>query len=83
MHKPLVKNETATTQVAAAIGDGWIHGGTFLGSILSGTLLGLLADRWLGTDPWLVVIGSLVGIYSGFVNVWQLLKKSEEIDRAP
>jgi len=82
MHKP-VKNESATTQVAAAMGEGWIHGGSFLGSILSGTLLGYLADMWLGTEPWLVVIGSVIGIYSGFLNVWQQLKKTEELNREP
>ena len=77
MHKP-VKSESATTQVAAAMGEGWIHGGSFLGSILSGTLLGYLADMWLDTDPWLVVIGSVVGIYSGFLNVWRYSKQIED-----
>lgn len=80
MHKP-VKSESATRQVAAAMGDGWLQGGSFLGSILSGTLLGLLADRWLGTDPWLVITGILLGSYSGFMNVWHQLKKNEELNR--
>jgi ATP synthase protein I len=80
MHKP-VKRESATRQVAAAMGDGWIQGGSFLGSILSGTLLGYLADRWLGTDPWLVVIGIVVGSYSGFMNVWRQAKRAEEAGR--
>jgi len=55
--------------------EGWVSGGAFLGSILSGTLLGYLADRWLGTDPWLVVIGILVGSYSGFMRMWHLSKQ--------
>jgi ATP synthase protein I len=80
MHKP-VKSESATKQVAAAMEDGWLQGGSFLGSILAGTLLGLLADRWLGTDPWLVIIGILLGSYSGFLNIWQQLKKAEELNR--
>jgi F0F1-type ATP synthase assembly protein I len=79
MHKP-VKSDSATTQVATAMQDGWIQGGSFLGSILSGTLLGLLADRWLGTEPWLVVVGVLVGSYSGFLNVWHQSKKAEELN---
>jgi ATP synthase protein I len=81
MHKPSVKRESATSQVAEAMHDGWIQGGSFLGSILSGTLLGLLADRWLGTDPWLVVIGIVVGSYSGFMNVWRQAKRAEEAGR--
>jgi F0F1-type ATP synthase assembly protein I len=80
MHKP-VKSESATRQVAAAIGDGWIQGGSFLGSILSGTLLGFLADMWLGTEPWLVVTGIVVGSYSGFMNVWRQSKRAEEAGR--
>ena len=61
--------------------EGWSQAGSFLGSILSGMLLGLLADQWLGTEPWLVVIGSLVGIYSGFLNVWRYSEKIEVPDR--
>lgn len=80
MHKP-VKSESATRQVAAAMGDGWIQGGSFLGSILSGTLLGYLADMWLGTEPWLVVAGIVVGSYSGFMNVWRQSKRAEEAGR--
>jgi F0F1-type ATP synthase assembly protein I len=80
MHKP-VKSELVTRQVAAAMGDGWIQGGSFLGSILSGTLLGYLADMWLGTEPWLVVTGIVVGSYSGFMNVWRQSKRAEEAGR--
>lgn len=65
-------------QIASAVTDGWLQGGSFLGSILSGTLLGYLADRWLGTEPWLVVVGILVGSYAGFVKVWQYMKRLDE-----
>jgi F0F1-type ATP synthase assembly protein I len=58
--------------------DGWAQAGSFLGSILSGMFLGLFADNWLGTDPWLVVVGSIAGIYAGFVNVWRHSKRIEE-----
>ena len=54
-----------------------MSGGAFLGSILAGTLLGYLADLWLGTDPWFVVTGIIVGSYSGFVRMWQLSKQME------
>ncbi|MGQ0848950.1 MAG: AtpZ/AtpI family protein [Actinomycetota bacterium] len=58
-------------------GEEWVAAGTFLGSILSGTLLGYLADLWLGTKPWLVVIGILLGSSSGFVRMWHLSKSME------
>jgi len=58
--------------------EGWLRGGSFAGSILSGALLGYLADWWLGTEPWLVVIGIVVGSYSGFMNMWRWSKEIEE-----
>lgn len=67
--------ESTSRQISSAVGDGWVHGGSFFSSILSGTLLGYLADRWLGTDPWLVVAGILLGAYAGFVRVWGYMKK--------
>lgn len=60
-----------------------MHGGSFVSSILAGTLLGYFLDQWLGTDPWLVVAGVLLGSYSGFVRMWQYTKKlnDEPLDR--
>jgi ATP synthase protein I len=62
-------------QMTAAFQEGWVGAGSFLGSILSGTLLGLLLDRWLGTDPWFVVGGIVLGSYTGFLRVWHYSKK--------
>ncbi|MEX1124408.1 MAG: AtpZ/AtpI family protein [Acidimicrobiia bacterium] len=78
MHKPPVKRESTTEQVAAAMGDGWLNGGSFVGSILAGALLGYLADRWLGTDPWLVIVGIGLGSYSGFMRMWAYSKRIED-----
>ena len=58
-----------------------MEGASFVSSILAGTLLGYLADAWLGTDPWLVVTGILLGIYSGFVRAWKYSEKMEEDPR--
>ena len=60
-----------------------MQGGSFLGSILSGTLIGYLLDLWLGTDPWLVVIGILLGSYSGFMNMWRWAREAEDAKRQP
>jgi F0F1-type ATP synthase assembly protein I len=76
-----MKYETPHQQVGRAIHEGWGRSGAFAGSILSGALLGFFADRWLGTEPWLVVIGSLVGIYSAFVQVWDYTRTIGEADR--
>ena len=32
---------------------------------------GYYADRWLGTTPWLTLIGLVLGIVAGFVNLFR------------
>ena len=76
-----MRSDSVTKQVTSAVNDGWMEGGSFLGSIISGTLLGYFADQWLGTAPWLVITGILVGAYSGFMRVWHYSKKLEEMSR--
>jgi F0F1-type ATP synthase assembly protein I len=41
--------------------------------------LGHLLDRWLGTDPWFLAIGALVGNAAGIYLVWL---RSGRIDAA-
>lgn len=73
-----MKQETTTQQVHSAVNEGWMEGGSFLSSVLAGTLLGYFLDRWLGTDPWLVSIGIIVGAYAGFVQMWGYIKRLDE-----
>ena len=61
--------------------DGWATSGSFLGSILSGALLGYLADLWLDTRPWLVVVGIVAGSYAGFMTMWRQSKAIDSIER--
>lgn len=35
-------------------------------AVVSGLGLGWLLDRWLGTSPWLLVAGLVLGIVAGF-----------------
>ena len=63
---------TAHRGVTSAVADGWVAGGSFFGSIMAGTLLGWLADRWLDTEPWLLVAGITVGSASGFYRMWEV-----------
>lgn len=69
-----MKPESFTKQVGSAVTEGWIEGGSFFGSILAGTLLGLGLDWWLGTGPWLVIVGILLGSYAGFARMWASVK---------
>jgi len=65
-------------QVTQAVSDGWMAGGSFFASIISGFLLGYFADKWLGTEPWLVILGIVIGAYSGFLRLWHYAKQEEE-----
>ncbi|HLF42507.1 MAG TPA: AtpZ/AtpI family protein [Acidimicrobiia bacterium] len=76
-----MNDETIHQHVGRAIDEGWLIGGSFLSSVLAGALIGYLADMWLGTDPWLVAAGILLGSYSGFMNLWKWSKSTEEAER--
>lgn len=39
--------------------------------ILLCTYLGYRADVWLGTEPWLLVVGALLGIAVAFYNLFR------------
>jgi ATP synthase protein I len=47
-----------------------------------GLAMGYYLDKWLGTSPWLTLIFLLIGIVSGFRNVYVLtareLKRQQE-----
>lgn len=43
-------------------------------AVMIGFFAGLLLDRWLGTSPWLSVVGLLFGAASGFVEIFRLAK---------
>ena len=44
---------------------------TLLGGLLGGTLIGWLLDRWLGTEPLLLVAMMVLGTVGGF---WSIIK---------
>jgi len=50
-------------------------------TLVVATVLGLAGgyylDRWLGTSPWLTLIGLLLGIAAGFVNLFRSIKRAE------
>jgi ATP synthase protein I len=40
-----------------------------------GMIAGVYLDRWLGTGPWLTVLGLVVGVISGFTRLFQIGKE--------
>jgi len=45
-------------------------------AVVSGLLAGWLLDRWLGTKPWLLVTGIILGAAAGF---YELVRTSAKI----
>ncbi|HKJ04207.1 MAG TPA: AtpZ/AtpI family protein [Geopsychrobacteraceae bacterium] len=45
---------------------------TMVASTFIGLAMGYYLDKWLGTDPWLTLIFLLLGIVSGFRNIYIL-----------
>ena len=45
-------------------------------SVASGLLIGWLLDRWLGTRPWLLVAGIVLGSAAGF---YELIRSSSKL----
>lgn len=54
----------------AELDDGWALSAEFFSAVLVWTGLGWFGDRWLGTDPWLVVSGAVLGFILGIYLVW-------------
>ena len=49
-------------------------GTTFVMCVVVGLAGGYWADRWLGTQPWLLLLGLGVGIAAWFVNLFRAIK---------
>ena len=47
-----------------------IMGVELMSAVLTWAALGWLVDRWLGTGPWLLIVGALVGNAAGIYLVW-------------
>jgi ATP synthase protein I len=44
-------------------------------AIAVGLFFGYFLDRWLGTDPWLLLTFTVLGIVSGLLSLFRALKK--------
>jgi F0F1-type ATP synthase assembly protein I len=52
----------------------------FSGTIAAGAAVGWLVDRWLGSEPYGLVVGTLLAVVGGFVRLVQVLKRFERLD---
>jgi ATP synthase protein I len=49
-----------------------------LAALVVGIGLGLVLDRWLGTLPWLLILGFFLGCGAALVNVMRTARQLEE-----
>jgi len=49
-------------------------GTTLFGCVVIGLAAGYAGDRWLGTQPWLLLIGLGFGIAAAAMNLYRALK---------
>jgi ATP synthase protein I len=54
---------------------GWAMTSEFISAVLVWMGIGWLLDRWLGTDPWLLVAGIVLGFVLG---TWLLFLRANE-----
>jgi F0F1-type ATP synthase assembly protein I len=66
-----------------ALGDLAQVGITFVVATALGLASGYYLDRWLGTSPWLLLIGLGFGIAAGFVNFFRSVKAAERSEHDP
>ncbi len=52
-------------------------GMTMVLATVIGLVAGYFADRWLGTSPWLTLIGLGLGIAAGFVSLFRAVREAE------
>lgn len=58
-----------------ALADLMFIGIMFAAGIGIGLIIGHYVDRWLGTNPWGTLIFILLGIASGFINLFRTITK--------
>jgi ATP synthase protein I len=58
--------------IGKAMGTGFRVASELAAAIIVGGLMGWQLDRWLGTDPWFLMILLVLGIVAGFWNVYRL-----------
>jgi ATP synthase protein I len=45
-----------------------------------GAFLGYLLDSWLGTRPWLMVVGVLLGAAAGFRSIYRMANPGDQTE---
>jgi ATP synthase protein I len=52
-------------------------GMTMVLATVLGLVAGYYADRWLGTSPWLLLLGLVLGIAASFLSLFRSVRSAE------
>jgi ATP synthase protein I len=61
-----VKSENDQQEVNRKSGLAYAAAISLFAAVVAGLIVGWLLDRWLGTRPWLLVVGLVLGAAAGF-----------------
>jgi ATP synthase protein I len=50
-------------------------------SVAVGAIIGYYLDKWLHTEPWLLIVFLVFGVVSGFRSLYRALKRFEREDK--
>jgi len=53
----------------------------FSGAIAAGAVVGWAADDWLGSQPYALVVSTLMAVVGGFIRLITTLRRFERLDR--
>jgi len=73
-----VRQGEKQTPVAAEVSRYLGAGLTWVLATMLFLVLGRAADGWLGTDPWLALVGAFVGAAAGFYSMLRQLQKPQK-----
>ena len=59
-----------------------VMGMELVSATLTWAAIGWLIDRWLGTDPWLLASGALLGNAAGLMLVWLRARRMDALEAA-
>jgi ATP synthase protein I len=71
-----VKSEDDQQEVNRKSGLAYAAAFSLFAAVVGGLIIGWLLDRWLGTRPWLLVAGIVLGSAAGF---YELIRSSSKL----
>ena len=76
-------SKPATSAGGEKLGVGMRVAVELVAGVVAGAFLGLMADRWLGTKPWLLILGFVLGCGAAFMNVYRVAQAEERRGKGP